>query len=328
MSAGTREGPAPPAAGWRSATWRHWLGTAFALLVLALLAWAARRVPWAEVGSSLQALPPTVLAGAAVPALLSHLIYSCYDLFGRAWTGHAVPRWLVFRITFISYAFNLNLGSLVGALALRLRLYAQEGLKQEQIVRILALSLTTNWLGYGLLGGGLFLLRLVAPPTDWRLGAAALQGLGGLLWLLVTGYLVLCARGRSLNWRSHRLVPPPLHMALAQLSLSNLNWMCMAAVVFVLLQGAVPYLQLLATLLVAAMAGVLVHVPAGLGVLEAVFIALLGQQVPTAYLLAALLAYRALYYLAPLLLASTMYFALEARRQTGAGRPIGRRPPC
>jgi hypothetical protein len=48
-------------------------------------------------------------------------------------------------------------------------------------------------------------------------------------------------------------------------------------------------------------------------VLEAVFVALLGQQVPTAHLLAALLAYRALYYLAPLLLASTLYFALEMR---------------
>ena len=52
-----------------------------------------------------------------------------------------------------------------------------------------------------------------------------------------------------------------------------------------------------------AIAGVITHVPAGLGVLEAVFIALLSHQLGRNELLAALILYRFLYYLAPLLLA-------------------------
>ncbi|HEX2013489.1 MAG TPA: lysylphosphatidylglycerol synthase domain-containing protein [Roseateles sp.] len=312
--------PALPAAATARPAWQRWLGTAFMLAVLALLAWAARKVAWGEVWTALRDLPPAVLAGAALLAALSHLIYSSYDLIGRACTGHRVPRPRVMRITFISYAFNLNLGALVGAFALRLRLYAREGLEQAQIAQVLGLSLATNWLGYGLLAGGLLLLRPVTPPAGWALGSSLLQGLGALLWLLVGGYLVLCgwARRRSFSLGGHQFGLPDLPMALLQLALSCLNWLTIAAVIFVLLQGSAPYAQVLAVLLAAAVAGVLTHVPAGLGVLEAVFLALLGAQLPQAGLLAALLAYRAFYYLAPLMLASLLYFLLEAQGKARA----------
>jgi len=60
-------------------------------------------------------------------------------------------------------------------------------------------------------------------------------------------------------------------------------------------------------------AGVITHVPGGLGVLEAVFIALLSHRVPQEKLLGALLAYRAIYYLLPLIVASLFYVVTELR---------------
>jgi hypothetical protein len=78
----------------------------------------------------------------------------------------------------------------------------------------------------------------------------------------------------------------------------------------------VDYASVLSVFLVAAVAGVLTHVPAGLGVLEAVFMALLSQRIAAAELLAALLAYRALYYLVPLAVAVPILLLIEA----GAGR--------
>jgi glycosyltransferase 2 family protein len=65
-------------------------------------------------------------------------------------------------------------------------------------------------------------------------------------------------------------------------------------------------------------ASAIAHIPAGIGVLEAVFIALLGHEVPQPQMLAALLAYRACYYLGPLLVAIAGYTVLETRRR---GRP-------
>ncbi len=47
--------------------------------------------------------------------------------------------------------------------------------------------------------------------------------------------------------------------------------------------------------------------------LEAVFIALLGRQLPHGEILAALLAYRVIYYLVPLGLATAWHLRLEAQ---------------
>ena len=77
-----------------------------------------------------------------------------------------------------------------------------------------------------------------------------------------------------------------------QIGVSSVNWLLIAGVLFLLLQREIPYHTVLATLLVAAIAGVLTHVPAGLGVLEAVFVTLLSSKMATSGLLAALLAYR------------------------------------
>jgi hypothetical protein len=81
----------------------------------------------------------------------------------------------------------------------------------------------------------------------------------------------------------------------------------------VLLQGKVSYPTVLAVYLLAAIAGVVTYIPAGLGVLEAVFVMLLAQKVGEPQLLAALLAYRAVYYLGPLLVAAVMYLVMEMR---------------
>ena len=59
--------------------------------------------------------------------------------------------------------------------------------------------------------------------------------------------------------------------------------------------------------------GAAFSVPGGLGVLEAVFVASLGASVAAPQLIAALLAYRALYYLAPLVVAAVMHFTIEAK---------------
>jgi uncharacterized protein (TIRG00374 family) len=79
------------------------------------------------------------------------------------------------------------------------------------------------------------------------------------------------------------------------------------------LEQKIAFATVLAVLLVAAVAGVITHVPAGLGVLETVFVVLLSHQLPRSELLAALLAYRGIYYLAPLALATIIYLVLEVR---------------
>lgn len=308
----------------RNKPWWPWLKraltVAFFALVAVLLVKYARGVDWGEVKRSVLELPRSVLWQAGALCAASHLLYSCFDLLGRQYTGHQLPVPRVMAVTFTSYAFNLNFGSLVGGVAFRLRLYSRLGLATGDITRVLTLSMLTNWLGYLVLAGLVFTLAPLDLPPDWKIDSAGLRMLGVVLLAVALAYLLLCALSKTRSWtiRGHELILPRPRMAALQLAMSCTNWMLMAAAVYLLLQGKVPYTAALGVLLVAAVAGVITHVPAGLGVLEAVFIALLSHRLPEPQLLGALLGYRALYYIAPLLVAALLYLTLEAKTRKQA----------
>ncbi len=319
-----RGGAAPSSGGWRSRPWWPWLRRALTLLffgaVVALLVRFARNVDWQEVLASLRGIPRAALLAAIGLAACSHLLYSCFDLLGRRYTGHQLATPQVMSVNFVSYAFNLNLGSLVGGVAFRYRLYSRLGLDNGEITRILTMSMLTNWLGYLLLGGLLFLLHPLQLPPSWKMGNHGLQWLGGAMVLAALAYVVACMRSGQHVWtvRGHELFLPSGRMALLQLAISCINWSVMAGVVFMLLQRQIAYSDVLAVLLIAAIAGVITHVPAGLGVLEFIFVALLSHQLSEGRLIGALLGYRALYYIAPLMIAAVLYLVLETQAKRRA----------
>ena len=292
---------------------RRLLTLVFFVAVFALLVRFARNVDWDDVFASLLALPRPALLAAIGFALASHLLYSCFDLIGRRYTGHELATRKVMAVNFISYAFNLNLGSLVGGIAFRYRLYSRLGLDNGEITRILSMSMLTNWLGYMLLGGFLFLVHPLQLPPSWKLGNHGLQWLGAGLVLVAVAYFVACLRSGERVWtvRGHELFLPHWRMAGLQLAMSCLNWSLMGGAIFMLLQRQVPYTDVLTVLLIGAVAGVITHVPAGLGVFEFVFVALLSHQISEGRLIAALLGYRAIYYIVPLMIAALLYLVME-----------------
>ncbi len=307
----------------RHRLWR-WLGkavtAAFFGLVAYLLISQARTIEWPRVFEALKAVPATTLGLAALLAGASYAVYSSYDLLSRRYAGHRLSTPQVLATTFVSYAFNLNLGALVGGLGFRHRLYSRLGLDNGVITRVIAFSMATNWLGYLILAGLAFLLFPPALPERWSAHGSILGWIGALMLSAGAGYLLLAALagGRHRTVRGHRIELPSARLAMAQLGISGLNWLLIATIVWVLLSQRIGYPTVLAVLLIAAVAGVITHVPAGLGVLEAVFVTLLADAIPTHELLGALLAYRALYYLLPLLAATLLYFGLEARIGRGA----------
>lgn len=306
---------APAAA--RKARWRklaRWGGMAFTVVVLGLLVHVARSVDWGEVWFALQRYERGTLLGAAAFVAASFAVYSSFDVLARRYAGHNLGAGRTALIGFISYAFNLSLGNVIGGVGVRVRLYSRLGLDGPTISRVLAFAVATNWLGYVLLTGALFATRSARVPPGWPLSDVALAGIGALGVLAALAYVAWCALARKRSWmvRGHAVELPDARLAATQLLASALNWSLMGAAVWVLLHGEVRYLSVLSVLMLGAVAGVLMRVPAGLGVLEGVFIALLGHRVPHNELLAALLAYRALYYLAPLLVAALLYARQEA----------------
>src|SRR5687768_5992352 len=67
---------------------RRLLTMLFFVAVLALLVRYARNVDWDDVFQSLRDTPRPALLASIGFAAASHLLYSCFDLIGRRYTGH------------------------------------------------------------------------------------------------------------------------------------------------------------------------------------------------------------------------------------------------
>lgn len=286
----------------------------FLIIIPVLLYLQLRNTDWQEVWVSLRDYPAWVLILGAAIALLSYLNYSSYDLLGRYYTGHQLPVRQVLPVVFVCYAFNLNLNALVGGIALRFRLYSRLGLDIPTITRIFSLSVITNWLGYLWLGGTVFAMGVVPLPQSWEVGSTGLRIIGVIMVLTAICYLAACAFSPRRSWRirGQTIELPHWRLALAQAALGACNWIWMASLLWLLLPEGVFFPTVLGILLISSIAGAIAHIPAGLGVLETIFLVLL-KDVPQGNLVAALLAYRALYFLLPLSFAVVVYLVLERR---------------
>jgi len=285
-------------------------------LVLVLVVRQAMLIDWGEVRSAVTDLPIKVLALAAAVALAGHMTFAAYDLVARRAVGHAASAKRSALIGGISYAMNLNFGALVGGVAVRLNLYRRAGVPLRQGSLVVAGGMAANWCAWCVLvAGALLWADPLLWPTNWpdlaygwRLVAAGVALAIPALVLLACVY-----RAGQRLWRRNIARWPNWQHAATWLLLALLSWSLACTVVWVLLQGAAPWWAVAGALMLAAIAGVVTHVPAGLGVLEAVVLTALAGLAPQPTLLAALLAYRAVYYVLPLAFALLAYAWLEAR---------------
>lgn len=309
----TTESHHPTNKKWRNV--KRILTIAFFILVPVLLFMLIKHVDWAEVKTALRGYDAkTLLLGAGV-AFASFLVFASYDLIGRNYTGHKLPARQILPLAFVCYAFTLNLTTWVGGIALRFRLYSRLGLDAPTITKILSMSLITNWLGYMILAGALFSFKLVDLPEGIKYGATALQLLGLVLLAISIIYFVACrySKRRSFHFRAHKIELPNVKLAFAQAGLAVTNWMLMGLLIFILMPDKVSYQTVLGILLISSIAGVIAHIPAGLGVLETIFITMLHHQLTKGSILAALIGYRILYFLLPLAIACVIYLIFESR---------------
>lgn len=290
----------------------------FVCVVIGLLIRVGMTIEWGEVTDAILETKASVLWLAVPLVMASYAVYASFDLLGKWYTGHELPWWRCIKVAFISYAFTMNFSAAVGGVAMRLRLYGKHGLNPGEIMRVMGLSITTNWIGYCLLAGTVFVSGAIQPPGEWGIGGGPLRAIGAVLIAVAMAYVALSAFSRQRSWkvRDHSIELPELRIALQQIGLSVLNWSLMGGIVFILMPGEVGYATILGTLLIGSVVGAVAHIPGGLGVTEYVFITLLSPEIPRHQVLGAILVYRALYYLAPVVVAGSWYLLMEARSGT------------
>lgn len=295
------------------------------LTLLAASLWVlhdlARAYHWHEVKAALAALTSAQILAAILLTALSYAALCGYEIVALRFTGKVVPpaRAALAALVAQGLAHSTGFAVFVGT-GVRLRLYAAHGLGLGDVATVQAVFSATFTLGVALLAGAsLALDPWLAAPTGLPL--AAVRGLGIALLLLVAAWLgwsLLAARPVRLLGRDVR--PPPVTLVGAQMACAILDLAAAAGALWALLPAGLDtsYPALLGIFTAAVVLGVISHVPGGLGVIEGTVVLLLQPgpaHVPG--VLGALLAFRAIYYLGPFLLAAATLGLAEAGR---AGR--------
>jgi len=161
------------------------------------------------------------------------------------------------------------------------------------------------------------LVALRDPSSLETLGISRPAGIAiaTLGLLLMAGYVGLgWWIERPIRLFGYRLHLPRPRTAGAQIALSVADLSLVAAVLYACLPhaSAVGYPHVLAVYVLAFVAGLVSHVPGGLGVFDAVVVVGLSARLPADQILAGLLAFRVIYQLVPLVSAGALFGAVEA----------------
>lgn len=300
--------------------WQQAILPGLTLLLFLGAAWAIHRelAAWtlAEIGAAVAAIAGARVGLALLAAGLSYASLALYDPLALRHVGRPLPLGQGALASFVGYAFSHAMGlPLFTGGAVRYRLYTAWGLGAGDIAGVVAFNSLTLWLGVAamLALGGLAApvetgaLFGVAPPVAT---AAALA-----LCLVMAGYVVLgTIVRRPLAIRDWQFAAPRPPVALLQLLLAVLDWLFAAATLYLLLPPVgIGFFAFAGLFTAASIAGVVSHVPAGLGVFEAVLLVAMPEGAHLPGVAAALIVYRLIYYLLPLLLAALAFAVHEAK---------------
>jgi len=250
---------------------------------------------------------------------MSYLMMTGYDALALRYIQHPLSYGKTALASFIGYAFSNNVGlSMIAGASVRYRLYSAWGLSSFEITKVVAFCTLTLWLGFFTLGGLSFLLEPMAVPETLHLPFVSARPLGIFFLTLVMTYLLWSVlRKRPLRIREWEFPLPTTRLFLSQITVAFLDWILAGSVLYALMP-AIPnmsYPSFITIYLLAQLAGLLSQVPGGLGVFETVVLLLLTPTLPASEILGVLLAYRGMYYLLPLGVATVLLGTQEFLRR-------------
>lgn len=316
--------------------WSHFLrhqrqaiGISLTLLLFAIALLACRHllqdIDPTELHRELLEIPRNALLGAFACTAFGFLLLLCYEWSASRYAGAKLStRTLVFG-GFNAFAIGNAVGlSLLSGGAVRYRLYARQGVEAAQIARMTLFASLALGTALPLLAALASLSDLSAASSALHLPSPLIAGLAAGILLLYGGLGIGILQRRSaeqpephnliIKLRRRLIRLPSARLGLLQLLITALDVAAAAGVLYFLLPQAPPFGSFFLVYILALTAGVLSHVPGGVGVFEAVLLAAFASTLGAAPLAAALLLYRLIYVLVPLVLACLLLLINEAQR--------------
>ena len=297
-----------------------WLGVILGVIMLAGAFWILRRelakyelsdvlatmgrIAWWRVALSL------VITALGFAALIAH------DAIGLQLLRRRLPLARTALAGFVAYAFSNSAPfSFAVAGTLRMRYYSRWGLPARVTTRVVAIGITTYALGLlsavaiALTFGNFPMPRTIPLPFRTTLPIGILSA------VILVAYLAWIVVRQRRRTRARKRTRTTLGFVGKQILVSLADWVLSGAALYVLIAPRVPlsFALFFGLFILGQLVALVAQLPGGLGVFDAVLIIGLRSQVPAPVTLAALVAYRVIYFLLPLLIAAAILFLTEAK---------------
>jgi uncharacterized membrane protein YbhN (UPF0104 family) len=296
--------------GWKRISWNT-VGIALSATILLVsglvLSHRLRDLDWEAVATAVAAVSPAHVAAAAFFVACGYMNLAMYDWLALRTIGaHQVP----LRVAALAGAASYAIGHGVGAMvlvspAIRLRLYSRFGLSIGDIVKVSFISGLTFWLGnITALGLGMAYMPDVARAVD-QIPVWGNQAIGIAALCALSAYLIwVWSKTRVLGRKGSGVTLPSGSMTLLQIGIGIADLTCCSVVMYLLMPSwpGIDFIPLAVIVIFGTLLGFASHAPGAIGALDAAM--LIGLPAfDRADLIATLLLYRLLYFVAPFALA-------------------------
>ncbi|MFZ0501598.1 MAG: bifunctional lysylphosphatidylglycerol flippase/synthetase MprF [Steroidobacteraceae bacterium] len=313
-----RDPPAPAKHESESRGLLPWIGPLAALLVFGAVAYVLHgelaRLHFDRVFAHLESIPRRRVLAALGLTAISYWVLSGYDVLALRYLRKRLRYGQILFTSFIACSFGHTLGfaAFTGG-AIRFRLYASAGVTAVEVATIAAFASLSIGIGLATLSGISLFLSPAQSAAVLHLGHSLTFLVGALLLTAVVSYALWASLSRSvLEIRGWALRVPGPTIGLPQVGLSVIDLSLAGSVLFWLLPSTahIGFIPFIGAYAIAVIAGIVSHVPGGIGVFETVMLLIL-RGVPAESLLGSLLAYRAIYFLVPLLFGAILFVYKE-----------------
>lgn len=245
----------------------------------------------------------------------AYLTLTIYDSTAFQYIRRPMPFKRIMLVSFVAYSFSHNLGfGAVTGNSVRYRFFSQWRVSFVDIARVIVFGGTAYILGLVTIAGLLILLNAEALTLAMNVPVTGAYLIGVVMALVGSCYLFWSLlRKPTIRLKDVELPPPPIRIVLTQLCAAAVEWGLAAGALYFLLpvHGGLDYWHFIGLFVIAYIAGMLSQVPGGLGVFEAVLLLLLPDEITRETIVAAVITYRAIYYLLPLLVAALLMTSAE-----------------
>lgn len=297
------------------------IGPVIFLLSITVLYRLFKQHPISEIIHEIKNIDRSGLMIACVLTVLNYWLLTLYDTLAFVYIAEPLKYIRIALATFISYTFSHNIGfAVLSGGAVRYHFYSRWGITGAKVAQIITFSGLHFWMGLIVLGAIACFVSPIGVAETFRASTWVSYLIGSGMLGCITTYLIFIYRKKEpLRYKEWTLPLPSLTLSFSALLVSSVDWVLAASILYFLLPPSndLHYSHVLFAFFLGQLAGILSHVPGGLGVFEGSIVLGLKNSYPASTLLGSLIVFRVLYYLIPFLLGA-LSFAVYEIKQKGA----------